>query len=82
MCVLGVAGGVLPNPAIIQAYAPEKTVVAGMLSVAFSLVAAAVIALVRRQKPNTWWLRSLRPFGALALGGAALAVPAYLAWGL
>jgi cyanate permease len=84
MCVLalGVAGGVCLNPDVIRAYGEQRAVVTGFFSMALSFGAAVGIALLRRQRPATPWLRPVRPLGALALGGGALAIPVYLAFGI
>jgi hypothetical protein len=82
MCVLalGVAGGVCLSPGVIRTYGEQGAVIAGFFSIALSFGAAVLIALLRRQKPQSWWLRPARPLGALALGGAALTIPTYLAF--
>jgi hypothetical protein len=82
MCVLalGIAGGVSLSPQVIRVYGEQGAAFAGFVSIAWSFRAAVLIALLRRQAPQAWWLRPLRPLGALALGGAALAIPTYLAF--
>ncbi|MGH7409722.1 MAG: hypothetical protein ACREJ6_01480 [Candidatus Methylomirabilis sp.] len=84
MCVLalGVAGGVCLNRDVMRIYGDQGALVAGFSSIGLSFGAAVLIGLLRRQHPRRGWVRFLRPFGALALGGSALAIPAYLALGL
>jgi len=79
MCILalGVAGGVCLNPDVIKRYGEPGAVIAGFFSIAVSVGCAAIILLLRRQdSPRVaWW----SPSAALALGGAALAIPCWLA---
>ena len=81
LCVLalGIAGGVCSKSEVIAKYSEPGALLIGIGSVGWSVASAVLIGLLRRQQQGSWFHR-LRSLWSLALGGASLAIPAYLAF--
>lgn len=80
-CVLtvGLSGGILSNHEVAGKYLPNQVGAISVISVLGTLVIAVIIAHLRRHPPNQP-PTGLRTLLALALSGAALAWPSYVAW--